>query len=728
MSRIQQNYTESELRALDRKTLTLVATYNGIAVKASPALISLNAKKPIKPGDSLLANRILNSSDYKTTVHVRPENYLNTHGGHTEFEPVLVRHKNLAGKSVVRDNLPLPLPFGVDMKYDNLSEVSALCAQIVKNMSGMWVSAISTASWQKVYAQGVNPVGMQAVAQFVCELLSQSSMWRAMTTIQHNGVQGPELLSFVTTTLNSLGQKDWDELNTMIVLYGLQVMEKHEDHWVMWKDDQDQPIVPRSVWQSIKPTEETKSLLTVYPAILKYKGGIPMVVKFPEKLGTFKNALAAQSLLREVQGSDGSCTSLLSAMKGYSGMTDDFGRRIAFTCSAVLHCWSMGRGATVQLETVGDLPMLISSTNYWKRQIELGTIVFPKNEKKFSFDLNNCVVGFMLPGVGDNKKVVGTLRKAVVHKPLEGSVVIMYDPGTLPTSEAKGKPADYEGGSRDLFPKFCEKYDFILYSMIFGDYPFPQDREVVRERANGTIPFKPLSEVEIDEEGKETSIVTKIYVYRHGSAAGFRGVLSSLPLSLIGFGHTPIHKTGTVLVSGYDMTQKTMHRIPLEQVLSRAEWYNRVILDCEAQSVIFGNPVIRYSGISNLAYQSKAAAQLNLSMVPLEDGVASGMIAFRRKGVRVEERVDFSVHDEEVETTAQRSFVKLSMSSSSMTSPPVQEEYAPQVQPQPQPMDAVPYDADQRNLEDFFADTLEDTIEEEGAVSTPGTKVDVSDL
>jgi hypothetical protein len=190
----KRNYTDEELRALDRKLLALVATYNGIAVKASPALISLLTQKKVLVADSLAANRILHSFDYRTTVHVRPESFVNTHGGHTEFGPNTVMHKNLSGKTIQRDNLPLPLPFAIERTYDNLVEVAALCAQIVKNDQGVWVSSVNTVSWQKVYVQGVNAVGMQMVAAKVADILSQNAMWKAMTSIQHNAVQGIRLL------------------------------------------------------------------------------------------------------------------------------------------------------------------------------------------------------------------------------------------------------------------------------------------------------------------------------------------------------------------------------------------------------------------------------------------------------------------------------------------------------------------------------------------------------
>jgi len=528
--------------------------------------------------------------------------------------------------------------------------VAALCAQIVKNDQGVWVSSVNTVSWQKVYVQGINAVGMQMVAAKVADILSQNAMWKAMTSIQHNAVQGPEMLSFVTTTLNGLSEYDYYELNTIIVLYGLQVMEQRGAKWVIMKDDKGNPFVSSNTWQPVKVTPVLQPLLVKYPGILKYRGGVQIMVQFPEKKGEFKNALLSQSLLREVQGSDNSCISLLSAMRGYSGMTDEFGRRIQFLVSSVLHCWSIGRKVTIQLQTVGDLPILVSSTNYWKRQVELKGF---EVDGHMNFILEQCEVKFLLPGISDKKKVVGSFQVAIVNKPVPGSVVVMYDPGTMPTAESKGKVVDYDAYSRALFPSFCDKHDFIFYSIIFGDYPFSMDKDVVRERHSMTVSFRPLLRIDTKEEEKK---IRDLFVYRHGTASGFRGVVSSFEISLIGYGVTPLYSSTTsqkrmYAPSGHDMIRKTLHRIPLERVCTRAEWYDRIILDCEGQSVIFGCPVMRYSGISNLVYQSKIAAALNLSLVPLEDGVSSGLLAIRRGAMVVEEVVDFTPRETTVQVT-----------------------------------------------------------------------------
>jgi len=644
----QRNYTDAELRSLDRKLLTAVSQHNGIATRVSPALRSLIEKKPVLPGDTLRAHYILESSDYKSSVHIRPDNHINTHGGHQESSPAVIKYKDLTGKESTRDNLPIPLPFGVEVRYDNIQAVAAFCAQIVKNDVGTWHSAVNSASWEKVYATGVNPAGIQLVANLVCEMLTRDPYWGALTPQARNSVQGPEMLSFIAISLNRTSELDYYALNCNIVIHALTVMVQRETlrgtRWIALKGEDGKPLVPNSCWESIAPNDNTRPLLQDFPAIFKYKGSLPLLVRFPTKTGTLKAAVTSLQLLREVQGGDNACSALLSAMRGYTGLTDEFGRRIQFLISSALACWSRGKPVTIQLSSIGDLYILVSSLNHWRRHIvQLLSPSSSGSEKLigYKFSEETMVVKYIVPGFADKQKLNHKFMDDVVLQPFPESVFIMYNPGNLPTASEKGAAVDYESGSRGLIPEMTYGNDFIIYTVIYGDYPFPKDSQVLRARSSMTARFYPIQRK--DANGKIDSL--PLYVYRHGTASGFRGIISTFgDLWLMGYGPKPV--VGSVEdgypVTGHDFTDKGLHRIFLPKVILQAQWYDRVVLDCEAQSVIFGNPVIRYSGISNLVYQSKVAAMMNVTLVQLEHGVSAGMLTLRKRHVQEDEEVDFT--------------------------------------------------------------------------------------
>jgi hypothetical protein len=463
-----------------------------------------------------------------------------------------------------------------------------------------------------------------------------------MNQISRSAVQGPELLSFVATTLNDLDEEVYYYVNSIIVIYGLTAMQKRGTKWVYLKDEKGQNLVPKECFEIVPksfPGIEKENI----PAAFKYRGGLQPTLVFPEMNGTFKCALDSVARLREVQGSDNSCSSLLASMKGWSGMTNEFGRRVTFLVSSVLGCWRLGRAATVQLTTIGDLPILVSSLNAWKKVLDN-----PKEESFKSMKATEILhkaqeFKFLLPGIAHYNNVPKSLQTFVVHTPIPGSIVIMFHPSNLPTSDLKGVPVDYDGKSEMIMPVVYPENDVILYTIIFGDSPFAHDKEVIKRRSRSTNAIKPWQwypPTKGEPKKEKTAKDRPIYIYQFGTSSGFRGILSTVELSLIGFGHPPIHQDGKLM--GHDFTSQTIHTIDLVEVPSQEKWYNMVSMDCRRQAVSWITPLVRYSGISNLLTQSKNAAALNSSMVESEDGFIPTLTT-RRGNYQAEEEVDFSV-------------------------------------------------------------------------------------
>jgi hypothetical protein len=574
----------------------------------------------------MAAAKIVMSAEYRSMSHVRPESFVQTTGGSMEYSPKTVTMTDLSGRTLVRDNLPIPLPFGRTNVFPNVQVVASLCSQIVRNTSGTWESSISTVAWQKTFRSVINVPGMQMVAKATTTILSRSSSWQAMETIQRNTIQGPELLSFVVSALNQLDPVVYWTLNTMIVFDGLRAFEKRGNEYLHCVDENGNRVIPAECYTFID-FPDNKAITSSYPAIAQYNGKLPLELSFPEADGSFESARLAQSRLREVQGSDSSCASLLAAMRGYSGLTDVFGRRVTFLVSATLFCWMKKRSVDIQLSTVGDLSMLISSLNYWRRKI----ISTPRDsdvQKMFSDGVYECDVRFIVPKASDFRSVPATLHNKLNYYVRADSVYVGFHDVTLPTSDKKGQKVDYDAFSKTLVPGNVGSSDYLIYSAIFGDFPFLSDQEVIRTR-NSTL--KAVMDVKYKMP----------YVFRFGIASGFGGVLSSFAdCHLLGFGWEPKEraKDGSQL---FDATSKVLHVIRLPLVSSQRRWHEIIVEDCAIQVTIFFNPVIRYSGISNLVRQSKEAAVMQLRIVPMESGISLPLEVSRTEIVK-REVVDFS--------------------------------------------------------------------------------------
>jgi len=641
---VTRNYPDDELKAMDKQMLTQIAGYNGVATKASPQLQMMMTKRPITPADSDMAARVLYSAEYKSISHIRPDAYVQTHGGFTRYTSTQATLTETGGKQHVRENSPLPLPFGRRPIYPNVQPVAALCAQIVKNVSGEWQSAIDTQAWMKTYKTAVNPVGMQSVAQLVVLALSNSPMWKNLDSVYRNSIQGPEMLSFVATVLNALPELEYWLINCTIVFSGLRAMEKNSDgEWDYVLNAAGQRIVTDATYQFVEVSsrEVQAALLPRFPAIVQYTGKLVVTVNFPESDGSFDSARASQARLREVQGSDNSCTSMLAAMRGYSGLTDAFGRRVQFLVSAVLSVWRLRRSVALQLHTVGDLSILVSSLNAWRRLILSSDSkvqgLFPSSSvddaKKYG-----CEVRYLLPSASSKKNIPSVMYPQIVNRVDPGWVFVGFDEGTLPTSSKKGVKPDYDAYSQTLVPDTVGSEDYVMYSMVFGDYVFLNDPDVRRRRDNSLL----RKIVDVNEKGKVDDLAFQVkykppFVYRFGVSSGFRGILSSLPnFMLTGYGH--------ILTSHgqFDKTKEELHVIKVPLVKSMVEWYKFVCDDCALQSFMFFCPVVRYSGISNLIAQSKEAAVMQLRIVPMEEGLSIPNSIVREEST-VRMKVNFNV-------------------------------------------------------------------------------------
>jgi len=610
---------EEKMRAMGKKTLRAIATYNGVATPKTPEIVALiDLYGGIGVMDINMADRILGSADYQTSVHIRAEGYVATRGGQITYTPTEAKYKDLSMKELKRPNLPIPMPFGVEVKYDNLIPVASLVSQLVKNVSGSWQSNVNSLSWGKVFKTGVSPIGMQMVAQSAVAILGADPRWTELDPLVKNSIQGPELLVHVACALNRLTEEQWDFLNTEIVFRALTVMEQRGTEWHWCVSDDGSRVVKPSCYQFIK--RPRSPVLQYYPTVARYLGGVIPGMLFPTANGTMKNAIEASQRLREVQGSDSSCCALLSSMRDYSGMTDEMGRRVQWTVSSVLSVWRMGRMADVQLWSVGDFQILKSSLSALRAMI---TSRHPTTIAMFSSSAEfMCDVKYILSSPGDVQKIPGVFHSELVMIPRDKSVIVYFGPGSLPTSPEKGVKVDYDPHSKALLPKSFGSNDYVLYGPVYGDWPFQSDPEVHQARRSST---NILGEWP-----------TKPFVYRWSTSSGFHGVMSSFrDFSLIGLGPHPL--------SGgkWDMTKNSFYGISLELVRTQKAWYAGVVEDCRTQCMIFVHPVNRYSGISNLIYQTKSAAvhQLGSAIV---DGPAMGQQIIRKVKASSSTAIDFA--------------------------------------------------------------------------------------
>jgi hypothetical protein len=593
-----RSFTDDEIRAMPKQIIRYIATYNARAVVVPEgAEVILRGRVPTA-ADKNAATKIHSEGPARVTSHIRPDSFLTTNGGSVHYEPEKVSLHSLNGSVQVRSNSAIPAPFGTSEKHSNVQAVAAVAAQLVCVDSGRWVTNVPINTWSKVLKRdgGMSAGGMIEFAETVCVVLNSSRTWKVMDSITKSACTGLEALSFIRQEFDQLTDDEYNLVNTRLVFKLLCPFEYDQGEWYERIYDDDRLIVPTT---SYKPVQVSEACLAQIrkegmTQAFWYLGGYAPELQLPPNQGKFKETLDRYQKMMEAQVGNNSCTALLAGMRGFSGMTDDFGKRIQFILAATLAMWKKNEQVDILLSTVGDLLMLKSSLNKWVRYIE------EKKLEGWSKD-----VKFILPSALDSSKVPQIMRDDCIVGPRHGTVLIIYNLATLPTSTEKGQVPDYFECAKSLIPEVWKGNKIVAYVPIYDDYFFPaKEGEDVQ-----------LTSARLKERFKGA------YVYEFGTSSSFRGLVSTFPdLSLIGYGYRK--------VSGkYLMTEpESLFDQPLVKVPDFGAWLKKVSTDCSIQMVAWLRPVSRYSPISNLPFMSRKGVTLTLSAIETEEGILLGNV------------------------------------------------------------------------------------------------------
>lgn len=713
------NWTTEELKAIDKKILHKMARSNGDATVGIPEEIKKQMKaKGFSDLDRKHAMEMLETSEEKSTAHSRPEAFLNTNGGRMHYKPDTVVYTALSGEVKERANSPIPAEFGEAEARSNVIQVAALCSQFVSVQAGEWKSSVNLVPYVTHFkGTELNTAALPMLTTKICVILNEDNVWDTLPLVIRAGVTGIAAMVFVRQALNRCSRSSYDVLNTSIVCDLFRVFQKVGQQWIRVMKDKKTPLLPDSMYEVADCDDETFEVLQdSYPGCYRYLGGELITPYMPEADGTLSSALRAAQRMRELQGPSDSTTAILAGMRGYSGLTDEFGKRVQSCVSIVLYLWSLGRKVDLQLLTVGDISIFQSSFTYWRSIIT--------NKEKPLAHWNSelaCDLIYLLPGVEDMQKIPQAYRSFIRDYPRDDAVSVHWTKVQLPTAEEKKKVIDYDKSSELIVPRYAHPRDFVAFTTIFGAIPFPQDPLTARRVQQSLCPLDWY-------QRPDSKKVTDLYVYKHSNCSGFRGILSTIAdLHLVGHGY-PLMPD----LPGRDLTRETLHFISLERVATESAWYEEVCEDASLQAVSFMAPRTRYSPISNLLRMSKNALVVNRATLDAETGSLVGNFAAVKNRTVVGANVsDWGKRkaqpgEKPEPLPANKALVGFQMqkasktnfqgapSSSSQTTKAVSEEEEDE-------------DEDEDNEDDDDGDDFPDQIEEEEIVDLDGPKDDEKD-
>jgi len=602
------NWTLDEFKAMDRKVLGYYARWNNEASHMPDEHRMIIKSRGFTVADKMLALQVYNAQTSKLAIASKPDSHINLHGGSMHYTPEKVVYRTNTGLEKERNNSPIPAEFSETERYDNVVPLAALCGQLVEVEDAKWKSSVNMNAWTIAFERtGINISGIPIVVATIIKVLSDDRVWNTYTMSNKNSVSGLDKITFIRRALDRLAPGPYDILNTTIVCKLFKTFGRVGNDWEEILDSKGNNLVDKKCFEERPKKLVNKAiqhaLLKEYPAVFWYRGGWAPMPFIDQSTSDFTGVKKNVQQARDVQGSNGAATAILAHMKDFSGLTDAFGKRIQFQLAATLFVWTKHKTADIQINTVGDIPMLISSLKYWRDWIfSHKPVQFLKVHSSAQHDLQvssvlsvveelpECLFRIVLPGIGSEKNIHPNHREYVSTRFTEGSTIVYYYDADLPSAREKNTPVDIDTESFNILPDELRKgHDLIVYSSIYGIHPFCND-PVARKKISTMISWKFWG--------------LTPHVYAFGNASYFRGILSTYAdLSLIGYGFQKIP-------TGWNRLTTSLVAVPLDKMASQALWYSRVQSDAVLLMVAWLRPVSRYSPISNLPRVSRTTANI----------------------------------------------------------------------------------------------------------------------
>lgn len=604
----KRSWTDEEIRSFtfaERKSL--VAYKPGVS-EPPPKIKALLARKEgaWTKADAMFAATVNQSGSLDLSRRTFEEAAV-SQGGSVEATDKTITFYALTGERYSVVNTPIPQePKEVD-NYENLDNVSSLCASVVHVHGGKW-ECKNEAVWNPVFP-GVSTAGIIHLASAVKSLLNDCEDWKAMKETGKSSTTGIVALRFVRRQLNKLDKWSYDYINTIICVDVLRVMYKDEDGaWCLSLDDDEKSLIPQKVWTQRSKTPEHKKIMKKFPCVFTYNGGWVPPARVPLPVDpSLGDVIVAHQKVREFENGGDSAPALLASMKDYTGMITDNFKRIYFIVSAVLGVWSLGKVVDVRLTNDGDLNTLWVLLNYWCEKIksELDAEV-PNSMFLAMKDVNSEWFKF-LPASRDS---VGnpsiTIKKSLINNHREGAVAVGVSKARLHTKAEKDEIVDHEDHAFTVLPVDLPS-SYVLKCPVYGSAFFLRDPAVQKVLAKKTVLKEDIQRYQ------------KVIVQAFGSARDFQGVVTTLEnFSLVGQQVEKIvpasvktdGSSDTPSVVARTIVKRRFVKVPLTVVPTLKEWYFAVLRSLGNVYSAPWKPVSRFSPITNLLLVSKGKVSL----------------------------------------------------------------------------------------------------------------------
>jgi len=461
-------WTEALLCKFSVREIGKLAMYNEKTTRVTAAMAEFLKSYPVTQANSQFAiafqRRVENGDMLKVGQF---GTYAIQHGQTIESTAKTICVNQPDGGKIEIVNAPVPLPPSVG-KRPYLQSLVSMTIPMAEVKQGSVVQLVTDHEWQaKFKGRGspIDPIGVANVFAAIVEIAHKNARW---TDVNNNKktLSGGAFLDFWLHALTECSLLDYLAIHMAVIMHFVRAFD-----WSVDKEGKytrgraikhnGSIIVDPSVSFVAVPKDASEALRTAAAEFKRRRGVDPMFFKGPLTSGhplmlsdgTFKTSLGVMRNCNSFRGG-GSGLGGLVANVGYTGYMSDEERSLSLIISSALGALRDHSIVDVFCESVGRVPIVVTSLKRWAPKKSWKVIV--------SID-NNSKVG------KDYRDFVQTSKRPEAH-------FVWVSTGPMPS---EGRHEDAVAHTGDVFSS-VESKTYTIYTAIFGGAPFSSGRSVFR--------------------------------------------------------------------------------------------------------------------------------------------------------------------------------------------------------------------------------------------------------
>jgi len=541
-----------------------------LAIRAEQLRRGDNPVRPIFHDDPVLSNGKVSIVNGVTARSAMFENTSSSSSASSTLSTVAVKSTidsiTVDGKATTITPIPCDGPNRL-----GLQNISVLTGMVVSLSGPDWISCVNYEAVGKVYQKTLNTVVLLDYSRRIAKAMNQEERWTQMSTMRRQAVTGGTRAVHILEFFQGLDQGDYHAWHSLLslTLYSENVVHKVLGHGVKVVKKEGTSVLPDEVMKGMTPEERKVVLHYSNGAEPRYLSGA-LDINVKVKPCKTEDELKKLNEFVATVGSYGSVPFMLFQNKGYTGMMSDRGRRFVSLISITFGLLKMKKRVAITIDSVGDVPVLVTSIIHWCRVLEI----------------NPDFV--LIVGDGQLAGISSKFREYCKQIAPIDSVRVLWINNGLPSSDVKGSAVKWRARACEFFP-FENSVQYVTYGAIYSGFMFGVKQEEGTTDVHERVP--PLNGRALD----------------WGDCSEAKGLYTNVP------GFVPLtldfngeYSFAPVRVTSFQRTE---------------DWYNLVSQHCGMKLASWYSPVSRTSSLLNWLRPCKENTAMSTFERYVEDGL-----------------------------------------------------------------------------------------------------------